>query len=130
FFFSSRSRHTRSYGDWSSDVCSSDLGRSSDRTADDQDRGAAVKRHFRRNHSLLVRGLGARRANTRNDEEAVGPDRSCPGNLGPGADDAVDAAIERKERQSLNWLGGRTVDARHGEVALVEAGENRHPDNL
>src|SRR5437867_4409514 len=24
FFFSSRRRHTRSYGDWSSDVCSSD----------------------------------------------------------------------------------------------------------
>src|SRR5207248_5864273 len=27
FFFSSRRRHTRSYGDWSSDVCSSDLSR-------------------------------------------------------------------------------------------------------
>src|SRR5207248_3641321 len=27
FFFSSRRRHTRSYGDWSSDVCSSDLKR-------------------------------------------------------------------------------------------------------
>src|SRR5438876_6498494 len=26
FFFSSRSRHTRWTGDWSSDVCSSDLG--------------------------------------------------------------------------------------------------------
>src|SRR5207248_5722919 len=26
YFFSSRRRHTRSYGDWSSDVCSSDLG--------------------------------------------------------------------------------------------------------
>src|SRR6266852_6899806 len=26
FFFSSRSRHTRCYRDWSSDVCSSDLG--------------------------------------------------------------------------------------------------------
>src|SRR6266705_1734163 len=26
FFFSSRRRHTGSYGDWSSDVCSSDLG--------------------------------------------------------------------------------------------------------
>src|SRR5437867_8576462 len=25
FFFSSRRRHTRSYGDWGSDVCSSDL---------------------------------------------------------------------------------------------------------
>ena len=28
FFFSSRRRHTRLQGDWSSDVCSSDLGRS------------------------------------------------------------------------------------------------------
>src|SRR6266850_1956250 len=28
FFFSSRRRHTRLPGDWSSDVCSSDLGRS------------------------------------------------------------------------------------------------------
>src|SRR6266516_3541903 len=27
FFFSSRKWHTRSYGDWSSDVCSSDLAR-------------------------------------------------------------------------------------------------------
>src|SRR5207248_6540091 len=27
FFFASRRRHTRSYGDWSSDVCSSDLDR-------------------------------------------------------------------------------------------------------
>src|SRR5207248_5810794 len=27
-FFSSRRRHTRSYGDWSSDVCSSDLSSS------------------------------------------------------------------------------------------------------
>src|SRR5207248_4614667 len=30
FFFSSRRRHTRSYGDWSSDVCSSDLMNSLD----------------------------------------------------------------------------------------------------
>src|SRR5437763_9131936 len=29
FFFSSRRRHTRYIGDWSSDVCSSDLGRAS-----------------------------------------------------------------------------------------------------
>src|SRR6266705_879224 len=29
FFFSSRRRHTRSYGDWSSDVCSSDLSEAS-----------------------------------------------------------------------------------------------------
>src|SRR5216683_8157666 len=33
FFFSSRRRHTRSDRDWSSDVCSSDLGLASWRTA-------------------------------------------------------------------------------------------------
>src|SRR5690349_23026469 len=31
FFFSSRRRHTRSLRDWSSDVCSSDLSRNSQR---------------------------------------------------------------------------------------------------
>src|SRR5256885_4653358 len=34
FFFSSRRRHTRLQGDWSSDVCSSDLG---DNTNDNED---------------------------------------------------------------------------------------------
>src|ERR1039457_3344786 len=33
FFFSSRRRHTRLQGDWSSDVCSSDLGFASSRVA-------------------------------------------------------------------------------------------------
>src|SRR5699024_11341968 len=34
FFFSSRRRHTRSKRDWSSDVCSSDLGISADNVLD------------------------------------------------------------------------------------------------
>src|SRR5207248_8864799 len=38
FFFSSRRRHTRSYGDWSSDVCSSDL-------LDQRDPPRFVRRH-------------------------------------------------------------------------------------
>src|SRR5437867_11021180 len=33
FFFSGRRRHTRSYGDWSSDVCSSDLNSLQDELA-------------------------------------------------------------------------------------------------
>src|SRR5204862_3621689 len=33
FFFSSRRRHTRSLRDWSSDVCSSDLAKVSDKIA-------------------------------------------------------------------------------------------------
>src|SRR6266542_7147700 len=36
FFFSSRRRHTRCYRDWSSDVCSSDLGRRSQRAPQTQ----------------------------------------------------------------------------------------------
>src|SRR5207248_8957699 len=40
FFFSSRRRHTRSYGDWSSDVCSSDLWR--DQLLGGQQRGEAI----------------------------------------------------------------------------------------
>src|SRR3712207_9595996 len=34
FFFSSRRRHTRYWRDWSSDVCSSDLGQRAQRQAD------------------------------------------------------------------------------------------------
>src|SRR5437763_9567237 len=34
FFFSSRRRHTRYIGDWSSDVCSSDLSSAADAQAD------------------------------------------------------------------------------------------------
>src|SRR5437867_8481418 len=41
FFFSSRRRHTRSYGDWSSDVCSSDL-RASRGWADSQQSRASI----------------------------------------------------------------------------------------
>src|SRR5437762_5097938 len=37
FFFSSRRRHTRYIGDWSSDVCSSDLGRYDIRYENEED---------------------------------------------------------------------------------------------
>src|SRR5437867_13335803 len=54
FFFSSRRRHTRSYGDWSSDVCSSDLlqplerelgacGRRKEGIRGDGDRGVEIE---------------------------------------------------------------------------------------
>src|SRR5256885_14984603 len=52
FFFSSRRRHTRLQGDWSSDVCSSDLERLSrdgDRARDlQEDRGAPRRPHLGR----------------------------------------------------------------------------------
>src|SRR3989454_11163670 len=42
FFFSSRRRHTRLQGDWSSDVCSSDLTTVPTPAEHDQDRGEAA----------------------------------------------------------------------------------------
>src|SRR5438046_8145500 len=48
FFFSSRRRHTRLVSDWSSDVCSSDLGRERGRHRDLRARsGAARTEHDR-----------------------------------------------------------------------------------
>src|SRR5437763_16890689 len=42
FFFSSRRRHTRYIGDWSSDVCSSDLERALHRAGGDEHLGHEV----------------------------------------------------------------------------------------
>src|SRR5256885_12342141 len=42
FFFSSRRRHTRLQGDWSSDVCSSDLSETLSRITDWTDRSTAI----------------------------------------------------------------------------------------
>src|SRR5947209_8808204 len=49
FFFSSRRRHTRYWRDWSSDVCSSDLGKRQRRAGGGvllDDRGGRLLRHF------------------------------------------------------------------------------------
>src|SRR6266487_5521004 len=53
FFFSSRRRHTRWTGDWSSDVCSSDLD--GGEAPDEHDRG------HRSAHVALAAGAGERR---------------------------------------------------------------------
>src|SRR5207248_4057460 len=41
-FFSSRRRHTKSYGGWSSDVCSSDLVNESSRDSNEGSSGGAI----------------------------------------------------------------------------------------
>src|SRR6266566_6048110 len=46
FFFSSRRRHTRLQGDWSSDVCSSDLNQYLDKIDDDIARKHLLKHPF------------------------------------------------------------------------------------
>src|SRR5215467_6748020 len=61
FFFSSRRRHTRLQGDWSSDVCSSDLPELG--TQEDAQHGRAAAwlcRDHPRSHRLLRRSISKR----------------------------------------------------------------------
>src|SRR5438128_7127887 len=63
FFFSSRRRHTRCYRDWSSDVCSSDLGGSLRSTSDGAAAGMAfgAKQRERGEAAMAVLGTAIRR---------------------------------------------------------------------
>src|SRR3989442_9417594 len=54
FFFSSRRRHTRCGRDWSSDVCSSDLGDLTQEALDAEARGELGMKHLDRNRSLVL----------------------------------------------------------------------------
>src|SRR5256885_4074548 len=51
FFFSSRRRHTRLQGDWSSDVCSSDLRRPGPRSITESIRRFT---HVKMDHHLMI----------------------------------------------------------------------------
>src|SRR5256885_14895290 len=87
FFFSSRRRHTRLQGDWSSDVCSSDL---------------AVERQFqgRAGEPRLQAGAVARQGG----DEVADADRAV---------DALAAPVElpgRGEGTRDRWPGQRKVD--------------------
>src|SRR6266487_5973748 len=78
FFFSSRRRHTRWTGDWSSDVCSSDLLGALQRAGSIRDRGVGVL-----GDRVAVRPAGAE------DDVMAGPgERSAQGATDvAGADD-------------------------------------------
>src|SRR5205807_8759602 len=70
FFFSSRRRHTRLQGDWSSDVCSSDLVARADRW-----RPGCTVRDPRKRPFLLKKTMAAApasRAGLRSEERRVG----------------------------------------------------------
>src|SRR5436305_13867286 len=73
FFFSSRRRHTRCGRDWSSDVCSSDLG-----FADRRDRRVRWRILDQRSHGLaLVWGERRDIDKSRSEERRVG--KECRG---------------------------------------------------
>src|SRR3989454_1113278 len=90
FFFSSRRRHTRLQGDWSSDVCSSDLGPRGARSLGVRGRdGRRGRRAPRRRDRLARRRIHARAA------RAVPRGRAVPPHAGAGrrgGDQRVDGA--------------------------------------
>src|SRR5256885_7943099 len=83
FFFSSRRRHTRLQGDWSSDVCSSDLIKNAASLVAAQFHGDALRNaaltklrpqtigRYRADHVLLI-GSAANRDSVRSEERRVG----------------------------------------------------------
>src|SRR5438132_5246077 len=75
FFFSSRRRHTRSLSDWSSDVCSSDLGggRRTGHAAGRQSHTAGAA-----GRNPPARGAGRRGRRTRDTGAAPGGDQTSP----------------------------------------------------
>src|SRR2546426_9250959 len=76
FFFSSRRRHTRLQGDWSSDVCSSDLSSlSRDIAVNDRKEDQSLRRDQRRpeRDALVAARDGSRtRGIGRSEERRVG----------------------------------------------------------
>src|SRR6266581_1541524 len=102
FFFSSRRRHTRWTGDWSSDVCSSDLPRDADLHAHVRARRGKGDQG---NGGLAARRRG-RHVHAKGWDEAVGRDaRRCV------AGGRVD---ERRERLAAEQDGESDRRDRHG----------------
>src|SRR5207248_8322702 len=75
FFLSSRRRHTRSYGDWSSDVCSSDLATTISFLQ--RDRGRAG--HKKEIVVAATEGESKDQQATRSEERRVGKEGSARG---------------------------------------------------
>jgi hypothetical protein len=63
--------------------------RTGDRSADDQNGGAVVKRLSGRNYPFLIAWIGTGRSDSRDHKEAVGPPAASIGNFGAGANDPV-----------------------------------------
>src|SRR5437867_5912447 len=74
FFFSCRRRHTRSYGDWSSDVCSSDL----DERAIERDYGVAAAGQCVVAEPNAVQNPPCGEREGRRDEVGAGPRYAFP----------------------------------------------------
>src|SRR6266516_7745027 len=135
FFFSSRRRHTSSYGDWSSDVCSSDLGRPArpaalagaepradrrdpsraGRTRDGKPRIAGLAGASRHRPALPAWRRGRRAGARRGSDRPSGGQRQLRAARGPaGRGTAGVCAVRRGAWVALALLGGTLACAEWG----------------
>src|SRR5437764_15334786 len=83
FFFSSRRRHTRYIGDWSSDVCSSDLSEAAPQPAPTRQADApALSPAMNANITLIPKPVAVRApapelSHSRSEERRVGKECRC-----------------------------------------------------
>src|SRR5437867_9891260 len=116
-FFASRRRHTRSYGDWSSDVCSSDLAPS----RVDLDHAATRRLTERRDGTIVRRAktpkAGLAHPSHETADRPVQGDQDQRRSEGDGGDGA---------EQSPQGYGGGQPSRPAGE--LVPAGDRQEPD--
>src|SRR5438034_29762 len=111
FFFSSRRRHTRSLCDWSSDVCSSDLGIGTIVT------GTLAGGTLRRGQAVVVQPakIPARIRTIQNHNREVEE-------IGPGARTALsvpDVAVAREKNTPGVWRGDVITLSEFGEASAV-----------
>src|SRR6266480_5478225 len=116
FFFSSRRRHTRLTCDWSSDVCSSDLGQElAGRTAFEQegrDRLLAQRAAVRELEEDLQRRAEGSRA-LEGERAALERERAELGQQ------LADASQERARRAETEWAATAQVSTRAQEAAAL-----------
>src|SRR4051794_41786270 len=107
FFFSSRRRHTRWTGDWSSDVCSSDLVRSRI-----QYHGDAASYVYARSEPSMMRELFERRE--RSGERRVGEEGRSRGGAG-----YLKKKKEKKDEEGEQHIGGKGKSGRSSHATEI-----------
>src|SRR6267154_3683367 len=96
FFFSSRRRHTRLTGDWSSDVCSSDLWRKLGRNR--RTASSAFWTSTLASSSCVIRSRAPRERDDDDADCCVAPDAPAGDDAHPGTPATTTAAMINSER--------------------------------
>src|SRR5437763_16596927 len=123
FFFSSRRRHTRYIGDWSSDVCSSDLkecrtGQVRRQSHDEQNGGSLLARLPRRGH-VAFHGQSRKQQNREQGPADHPPERNFRKDQGS----VVERIVESKIADGLDNSGKRKPEGKNQRGAVVCAAE-------